>query len=139
MIRQFSINRRLLSREGSAVVKPLDVTMIIPEQILGYLKIIGSEGYLDNVIVPSLKEGRFLQRNFFERPSYESKEVTNLELVAYKVGKPNSGVEIEPKYKPEWVENPPKSGFGWSNELSRSELGLSLDLNFVMNAFYYSY
>jgi len=148
MERHLTFDRRFYDETGE-VIEPLELTMILPKEISKYLNEIranSDKGYLDAVI-NELKM-HFLHVRFYKEPSFESEQMNTLELVAYRIERDRRNpflteeedtfVELEPKYKPRWVDTDPRySGkIGFSNVLLTSECcGFDPITTFVMNAY----
>jgi len=148
MEKRIKFDRRFYDETGE-IIEPLEVTMILPEEISEYLKRFRAnfdEKYLDSVI-NELKL-HFLHERFYKEPSFESEQTNALELVAYDIRRDSRNpfltkeedvfVTLEPKYKPKWVDTDPRySGkIGFLNSLSTNEFcGFDPITTFVMNAY----
>lgn len=147
----FSFDRRLWEGDNEEVVEPLEVTLIIPDEISKYLKKNGTgfDKSYSKKVINSFKD-HFIWKRFYKEPSFKSEEVKKVELVAYRIArstrnpfldpKTDSPIELKPKYKPKWVDTdkPPSEKHGFTNELSTFEFcDFDPITGFTMNAYYH--
>jgi hypothetical protein len=133
MEKQFTLDRRFCNEIGE-VTRRLDATIVLPKKISEYLNVFrenNDETYLNRVI-EDLKL-HFLYERFFKRPSFKSKEIDSIKMIAYDIRRDqtnpflteeeNTFVTLKPKYKPKWVDTDPKyrGKVGFLNTLTTNE------------------
>lgn len=149
---KFSIQREFNYSKGRPR-KPLEATLVFPEEISTFLDDLGEEGHAYDCLKRFSEdlEYFFYSTDFLKEPSFKSEEMNEIEVVAYGVSfYPYEGdskhVDVEPKYKPVWVDTGISEGtssvkFGFTNRLSTrgvsDRIPSNLIIEFTGDAYYH--
>jgi len=146
---RFFVERQYFDTSFSMKTESLDVSMCVPREILGLMGKCSIYSLIQDLTVHLQSDIRYSK--FYEEPSSQSREMKELELVAYGIVRDRFvnpfrplkdcfKVFVEPKYRPRWIGESPTSHRGWKNYLSSEEFSsppVDFFIFFSTNAFHF--